>query len=164
MWKGGDLSELLDSMASDPWRNTYVLPDSVILRRGETTRRVQEAIQRRFGSKYTVELFGSTRCVVELLRFRPNWATVRYGVSYPSSDLDMIILVSFFRHEISMLIRFRTQLDHVAFHLLKPFLVHLSSILPVLMFISGNQAIYNVRYVNRLPLHFCHTDQELEDD
>ena len=72
MWKGSDLSELLDSMASDPRRDTYVLPDSVILRRGETTRRVQEAIQRRFGSKYTVELFGSTRCVVELLRFRPN--------------------------------------------------------------------------------------------
>ena len=63
VWKGSDLSELLDSMASDPWRDTYALPDSVILQRMETTRRVQEAIQRRFGSKYTVELFGSTRCV-----------------------------------------------------------------------------------------------------
>lgn len=103
--------------------------------------------------------------VVELLRFRPNGGMVRYGVSYPTSDLDMIILVSFFfRHELFMLIRFRTQLDHVAFHLLKLFLVHSSSILPVLMFIFRNQAIYNVRYVDRLPLHFCHADQEIEDD
>lgn len=74
--QGSDLSELLDSMASDPWRDTYVLPDSVILQRVETTKRVQQAIQRKFGSKYTVELFGSTR----------------YGVSYPTSDLDMVIL------------------------------------------------------------------------
>lgn len=63
-----------------------------------------------------------------------------------------------------MLIRFRTQPDHVVFRLLKPFLVHASSILPVLMFIFGNQAVYKVRYVDRLPLHFCHADQEIEDD
>jgi hypothetical protein len=63
-----------------------------------------------------------------------------------------------------MLIRFRTQLDHVAFHLLAPFQVHSPSILSVLMFIFGNQAIYNVRYADHLPLHFCHADQEIEDD
>ncbi|RDB26847.1 Poly(A) RNA polymerase cid11 [Hypsizygus marmoreus] len=50
--------------------------DSLLQRRSRTLELVQRTIRAKYGSRYTVELFGS----------------IRYGVSLPSSDLDMIII------------------------------------------------------------------------
>lgn len=54
------------------------LPPIVEILRFKTIKRIQDIIQYRYGRQYTVEAFGSTR----------------YGVSLPSSDLDLVIIVS----------------------------------------------------------------------
>ncbi|GLB41090.1 putative RNA uridylyltransferase activity [Lyophyllum shimeji] len=59
-------------------RKYLYLPRDVRERRLDTVSRVQSAIQKRFGNEYTVELFGS----------------IRYGVSLPKSDLDLVIIDS----------------------------------------------------------------------
>ena len=60
-------------------RNVFKDVDSTVLGlRRQTIRRVQEAIQSKFGPKYRVRAFGSTQ----------------YGVSTPKSDLDLAIVVS----------------------------------------------------------------------
>ncbi|KAF5381637.1 hypothetical protein D9615_005496 [Tricholomella constricta] len=52
------------------------LPPEVPRRRSKTLKLVQDTIQKRYGNHYKVELFGS----------------VRYGVSVPESDLDLVII------------------------------------------------------------------------
>lgn len=49
----------------------------VRLARSATVRKVQETIRQNYGTKYRVELFGSTS----------------YGVDSPASDLDLVIVV-----------------------------------------------------------------------
>ncbi|KAJ7267496.1 hypothetical protein C8J57DRAFT_1327862 [Mycena rebaudengoi] len=52
------------------------LDDTVLASRARTLFRVQDAIRRKYGKEYSVQLFGSTR----------------YGISSSNSDLDMVLL------------------------------------------------------------------------
>lgn len=60
-------------------------------------KRVEQAIQVRFGRKYTVEFFGSTWCALHILFCLCFLnSCVSYGVSHLDSDLDMVVIVSHF--------------------------------------------------------------------
>jgi predicted nucleotidyltransferase len=57
---------------------SFDAPESVALKRAMTVERVRGIIRRKWGPDYDVKLFGSTQ----------------YGVDKPTSDLDLVILVS----------------------------------------------------------------------
>ena len=56
-------------------------PESVLATRRRTIQKVQRIIREKYGKQYLVECFGSTQ----------------YGVDAATSDLDLVVLVSFIK-------------------------------------------------------------------
>lgn len=64
--------------------------------RSGTKKKVETVIRRKYGNRYSVRFFGSVQ-YVKWIHSPMNVADYRrlsYGVSYPNSDLDMVVIVS----------------------------------------------------------------------
>ena len=86
-------------------------------RRLRTLNRAQQAIQRKYGAKYKIELFGSVRYAVTSDPLAMiDGIYLRYGVALPKSDLDMSIIVEFLGFLFALRIRHtcRIRIGHMA--------------------------------------------------
>lgn len=82
--------------------------DNITKLRLSTKRRVEEAIQNKYGKRFTVEFFGSIQYVDSIIDkndLADHYMFFSYGVSLPKSDLDLVIVVS--PDSLSQLVIFR---------------------------------------------------------